>query len=41
MKKHTYREYHSPFDDPNGENAGAQEVIKEEGAALANGPEAE
>lgn len=35
-----YREYHSPFDDPNGENAATQEAPAEEGAALVNGPEA-
>lgn len=32
---------HTMYDDPNGENAPTQDTQTDEGAALANGPEAE
>lgn len=34
-----YREYHTIYDDPNGETAATQETPAEEGAALVNRPE--
>lgn len=35
-----YREMHTMYDDPTGENAPTQDTPAEEGAALVNGPEA-